>query len=494
VVSGSRENGYPCDLLIIGGEGDLALRKLYPSLFSLHCQGWLSDDSRIVCLARKSLEQSAFLALVRDWFDQGKSVEAVDEQDWASFAARLRYFSADATEAAQLAPLGKDIPADDQRSLVVYLATPPQIFAPVCRALEGAGLVRPGTRIVVEKPLGEDLESFRSINRDLCSIFHEDQVYRIDHYLGKETVQNLLALRFANSFLEPLWNNRYIDHVQITVAESLGVSGRWDFYDKAGATRDMLQNHLLQLLCLAAMEPPAHLAPEDVRNEKVKVLSSLRPIDDQGAAENTVIGQYAAGTIDGQSVPAYSAEDGAAGTSTTETFVALKAEIDNWRWAGVPFYLRTGKRLQHRCSEIVIEFKQVPHSLFGQQLSVGAANRLVIRLQPDEIIRLELMNKVAGLDVAVPLQPVSLDLTFPEADGSATQPDAYERLLLDVIRANPTLFVRADEVEQAWTWVDQIHAAWARIGKRPEPYNSGTWGPTSSIALVARDGRSWYEG
>ncbi len=482
-----------CDILIIGGEGDLALRKLYPALYSLWIGGCLSEDTRIAALARRELDQATFLELVRQWFDKNKDERPVDETAWAEFTDRLHYIATDATSGEGLAKLRQEYLADTERGLVVYLATPPQIFAPVCRALEAAGLVRPSTRIVVEKPLGQDRQSFLEINNELCSIFSEDQVYRIDHYLGKETVQNLLALRFANSFLEPLWNNKYIDNVQITVAESIGASGRWDFYDEAGAMRDMLQNHLLQLLCLAAMEPPAHLTATDVRNEKLKVLSCLRPMDDHMARENTVIGQYKEGAVDGQPVMAYLEEEEAKPASNTETFVALRAEIDNWRWAGVPFYLRTGKRLQERRSEIVIEFKQVPHSIFGAQLSSATPNRLVIRLQPDEIIRLELMNKVAGLDAAVPLRQVALDLSFAEENEGTPAPGAYERLLLDVIRENPTLFVRADEVEQAWIWVDQIQEAWQRIDKRPEAYTAGTWGTTQSIALVARDGRSWYE-
>lgn len=480
-----------CDLLIVGGEGDLALRKLYPALYALWQGDALCDQVRIVALARKSPGRDEFLALVKQWFDDYNPTGPAAPEDWARYIEHLHYFSADATSAEALTGLQEHF-GNPERGLVVYLATPPHIFAPVCRALDGAGLVRPSTRIVVEKPLGSDLESFRDINRELTSIFTEEQVFRIDHYLGKETVQNLLALRFANSVIEPLWNNRYVDNVQITVAENIGVSGRWSFYDEAGAMRDMLQNHLLQLLSLAAMEPPAHLSAEDVRNEKVKVLSCLRPMTDESVRNNTVVGQYTAGNVGGEAAIGYLEEEGAEKNSTTETFVAVKAEIDNWRWAGVPFYLRTGKRLQHRLAEIVVEFKQVPHSIFGPLLQSDSGNRMVIRLQPDEIISLELMNKQAGLEMALPLQQVSLDLTFPEQNERAA-PDAYQRLLLDVIRQNPTLFVRADEVEAAWHWVDGIRAAWDRLGMRPKNYSAGSWGPSESIALVARDNRSWYE-
>lgn len=482
-----------CDLLIVGGEGDLALRKLYPALYSLWINDCLPADINVLAIARRPLSQDEFLELVRSWFDHSRSAAQFDVDDWAAFTARIEYCPQDATSSEGLARLRQDQLSDPERDLVVYLATPPQIFAPICGALEAAGLVRDNTRIVVEKPLGEDRASFLAINNQLTSIFGEDQVYRIDHYLGKETVQNLLALRFANTFLEPLWNNKYIDNVQITVSEAIGVSGRWDFYDEAGAMRDMVQNHLLQLLCLAAMEPPAHLNPTAVRNEKLKVLTCLRPMDEHMVRENTVIGQYAAGAVNGEPVPGYCAEEGAKAGSDTETFVALKTYVDNWRWAGVPFYLRTGKRLSHQYSEIVVEFKQISHSIFGTRLPAGTPNRLIIRLQPDETISLELMNKVAGLDANTPLRKVTLDLSFPDDEVLGMKPDAYQRLLFDVISDNPTLFVRADEVEEAWTWVDCIQSVWRATGKQPESYTAGSWGPSRAIALVARDGRNWHE-
>jgi glucose-6-phosphate 1-dehydrogenase len=482
-----------CDLLIVGGEGDLALRKLYPALYSLWVSNCLPCDIRIFGMARRQVPQDEFIARVREWFDSRRKARAYEEGAWEAFTSRLTYCSSDATCADALRAFREQHLADEERHLVVYLATPPTIFGPICTALDDAGLVRPHTRIVVEKPLGEDRASYLEINRQLTAIFAEDQVYRIDHYLGKEPVQNLLALRFANLFLEPLWNNKYIDNVQITVAESLGVSGRWDFYDNAGAMRDMLQNHLLQLLCLVAMEPPAELQPVAVRNEKLKVLSCLRPMDEEAVRRDVVLGQYMAGAIDGQPVTGYCEEEGALRGSNTETFVALKAYIDNWRWAGVPFYLRTGKRLKSRFSEIVVEFKPVPHSIFSTGRTMEPPNRLVIRLQPEETIRLELMNKVAGLDVETPLAQVSLDLSYHEESQPGPAPDAYQRLLLDVIRENPTLFVRSDEVEEAWKWVDLIQGVWERDGKQPETYTAGSWGPTSAIALVARDGRRWRD-
>lgn len=483
----------PCDLLIVGGDGDLALRKLYPALYSLWAGGCLPSEMRVISMARHEMGQEKFIQRVRTAFDKRSKAKPFEQDAWDGFVSQLLHYQADATSAEELARVRKTHLNDSSRDLVVYLATPPAIFGPVCEALKSAGLVRPNTRIVVEKPLGEDRQSYLEINDQLTRIFDERQVYRIDHYLGKETVQNLLALRFANTFLEPLWNNKYVDNVQITVSETLGVSGRWGFYDGAGAMRDMVQNHLLQLLCLVAMEPPAHLEPTAVRNEKLKVLSCLRPMDSKMVQEDVVVGQYTAGAIDGEPVPGYLDEEEAEAGSQTETFVALKAHLDNWRWAGVPFYLQTGKRLKNRYSEIVVEFKQVPHSIFASHGQPGTPNRLIIRLQPEEIISLELMNKVAGLDVKTPLRKVALDLSFPEANDAGPAPDAYQRLLLDVIRENPTLFVRSDEVEEAWKWVDGIQDVWKESGKYPENYTAGSRGPSSAIALIARDGRRWHE-
>jgi glucose-6-phosphate 1-dehydrogenase len=481
-----------CDFLIIGGDGDLALRKLYPALFSLCVAGNLSDCLRVLALARRDISQDEFLKLVYSWIGESKFAVHISDETWNTFSSRIVYCKQDATSSEGLARVGAEHLNDPERDLVVYLATPPQIFAPICEALDAAGLVRPKTRIVVEKPLGEDRESFLKINSQLTNIFSEDQVYRIDHYLGKETVQNLLALRFANTFLEPLWNNHYIDNVQITVSETIGVSGRWNFYNEAGAMRDMVQNHLLQLLCLTAMEPPAQLEATAVRNEKLKVLTSLRRMDEAMVRDNTVIGQYSAGATAGEAVRGYCEEDGSGAHSDTETFVALKTYLDNWRWAGVPFYLRTGKRLQHRYSEIVVEFKQVSHSIFGPQLPTGTPNRLIIRLQPDETISLELINKVAGLNPKAPLRKVTLDLNFPEDSSLGPASDAYQRLLFDVMRNNQTLFMRADEVEEAWKWVDCIQSVWESSGKQPEPYTAGSAGPSQAIALVARDNRKWH--
>jgi glucose-6-phosphate 1-dehydrogenase len=360
----------------------------------------------------------------------------------------------------------------------------------ICANLKAVGLAHERSRIVVEKPIGRDLVSCRAINDQLQEAFSENRIFRIDHYLGKEAVQNLIALRFANTFFEPLWNHVAIEQVQITIAESVGVEGRWSYYDEYGALRDMVQNHMLQLLCLVAMEPPASLDPDSVRNEKVKVLRSLRPIVGADVERRTVRGQYARGVGDGQTAPGYVDEAGGS-ASRTETFVAIQANIDNWRWAGVPFYLRTGKRLPGRQSEIVIQFREVPHSIFaGEQLK---ANRLTIRLQPEEEISLLLMNKTPSLE-GMELRPLGLNLSLDDAfDQRKRRRIAYERLLFEALGNNSTLFVRRDESDAAWTWIDGIADGWRRSGSVPTPYAAGTWGPAGAFALTERNGHSWFE-
>jgi glucose-6-phosphate 1-dehydrogenase len=371
-----------------------------------------------------------------------------------------------------------------------YLAVSPDLFGVISAGIGKAGLVTPTTRVIIEKPIGRDLESARALNDEVGAVFDESQIYRIDHYLGKETVQNLMALRFGNALFEPLWNATHIDHVQITVAETLGVEGRGSYYDTAGALRDMIQNHILQLLCLVAMEAPPHMDADSVRDEKLKVLRSLKPIDDGNAESLTVRGQYKAGASNGSAVPGYLSEV-ENHHSHTPTFVALKAEIANWRWAGVPFYLRTGKRLAARVSEIVVAFRSIPHSIFDQNVGALQPNRLVLRLQPDEGVKLWLMIKDPGPG-GMRLRYVPLDMSFAQAF-MVRSPDAYERLLLDVIRGNQTLFMRRDEVEAAWAWVDPIAEAWEKSKQAPKSYTAGTWGPTASVALIERDGRTWHE-
>ena len=377
----------------------------------------------------------------------------------------------------------------EDRPRLFYLATSPDLFGPICEGAGAAGIVTPQARVVLEKPIGRDLASAIKINDQVGRVFNELQVYRIDHYLGKELVQNLLALRFANSLFESVWDRAHIDHVQITVAETVGVEERAAYYDKSGALRDMVQNHLLQLLCLVAMEPPTSMAADSVRDEKLKVLRSLRAMSDGEAMQRTVRGQYRAGAGGGMAVPGYAEELGA--PSRTETFVALKAEVENWRWAGTPFYLRTGKRLPTRVSEIVIQFHKVPHSIFPTGAGMIEPNRLIIRLQPDDGIQLELMSKDPGPG-GMRLRNAPLDIRFADAF-KVRYPDAYERLLMDVVRGNPTLFMRRDEVEAAWRWVEPIIEAWASSEEPPKPYLAGSWGPTAAIALIERDGRTWFE-
>jgi glucose-6-phosphate 1-dehydrogenase len=474
--------------VIFGGTGDLALRMLFPSLYFLEVEGLLPQDLRIIGTARSELDDKAFVEQVRAAV-QARAGGDFSEETWAQFAPRLRYAAVDVQSAAAFSRLCEVL---GERRGIFYLSTSPALFGAVCQNLKAAGLVRDDSRVVVEKPIGRDLKSCQAINDTLASIFTEDRIFRVDHYLGKEAVQNLLALRFANTLFEPLWNKASIDHVQITVAETVGVEGRWSYYDDYGALRDMVQNHLLQLLCLVAMEPPASLDPDSVRNEKIKVLQSLRPITGRDVERNTARGQYGAGVADGRSVPGYAEEAGGT-ASTTETFVSLLAHIDNWRWAGTPFYLRTGKRLPVRSSEIVIQFREVPHSIFGGVDLM--ANRLTIRLQPEEEISLALMNKTPSLEHnGMTLRPLSLDLSLSRAfKDERPRRIAYERLLLEVLHDNQTLFVRRDEQETAWRWVDAIRQGWDQQVARPSPYPAGTWGPSGAFALIERHGHSWCE-
>ncbi|MBX3481820.1 MAG: glucose-6-phosphate dehydrogenase [Caulobacter sp.] len=460
-------------LVLLGGAGDLSMRMLLPSLLHLEMDRLLPEGLRVIAVGRAPGDADSYRADVRDHL-KGRDDLA---EAWERLARRLDYVSADAAQAAGAEALKARI--GEAGLLVLYYALSPDLFAPVTRALSAAGLIGERTRLVLEKPIGRDLESSRAINVVLAEAADETQVFRIDHYLGKETVQNLIALRFANALFEPLWNNLAIDHVQITVAETQEVGDRWRYYDAYGAIRDMLQNHMLQLLCLVAMEPPSDLDSDAVRNEKVKVLRSLRRFTPEAARDDSVRGQYVAGVVDGQPAQSYEAEVGK--PSGTETFVALTAWIDNWRWKGVPFYLRTGKRLASRRTEIVIQFKDVPHSIFGP---VGdrdlVANRLVIELQPDEDISLTIMNKRPGLNGEhMRLQPLPLSLSLAKALGEegGRRRIAYERLLLDVMRGDPTLFVRRDEVEEAWRFVDGVAQAWADAGVKPLPYAAGTNGP-----------------
>lgn len=478
-------------VLIIGGEGDLAFRKLYPALYNLDCEELLAEATKVICFGRGKFSEPDFLKEVRRWIEASEYTESIDNSVLQRFLKRLVRFCGDATVPDSYRELSSQIQGDD---CVIYLSTPPSIFSPICLALEQGGFVNEKTRIVIEKPLGESRQSFEDIDKHVKSVFAEEQIYRIDHYLGKETVQNLLALRFANVLFEPLWNRNYIDHVQITVAESIGVGGRWKFYDEAGALRDMVQNHLLQLLCLVSMEPPAKNNPDFVRDEKLKVLRCLKPIETHGVNDSTVWGQYSSGQIDRDSVPGYLEEkDTANKRSNTESFIAIKAEIENTRWQGVPFYLRTGKRMPLRYSEIVIQFNPVVHQFFDAGSGRLSDNQLVIRLQPNEGIELHLVNKLPGLTEQTRLHSAALDLSFDKAFENHRSPSAYERLLLDVIRADQTLFMRSDELCAAWDWVDSMLTGWRASGKSVSTYPAGSWGPSEAVDLLARDRRRWFD-
>ena len=477
-----------CDMLVFGGSGDLALHKLLPALYHLHRDGRLAADMRIIAVARSPLQRSQYQALAERHCRAQVARADFTSDSWQGFAERLDYLAMDAAQSAEYGRLARLLGNPAGRLRIFYLATAPALFAAIAEHLATAGLADARSRIVLEKPIGHSLASAQAINATIGRVFSEAQVFRIDHYLGKETVQNLMALRFANALFEPVWRSGHIEHVQISVNETLGVENRGAYYDRAGAMRDMLQNHLLQLLCLVAMEAPMRFDAESVRNEKVRILQALRPISGLDVQDRTVRGQYVAGQIAGQDVPAYYFEKQVDNDSDTETFVALRAEIDNWRWAGVPFYLRTGKRMARKCSQIVIQFKPVPQRLFDND----QANCLVIRLQPEERISLQLMGKSPGKGMR--LTAMELDLNLAQVFPQKRRWDAYERLLLDVIEGDSTLFMRRDEVEAAWAWVDPILDGWQQYYQSARPYPAGRNGPEQADSLLERSGHQWFEG
>ncbi|MFL6734470.1 MAG: glucose-6-phosphate dehydrogenase [Sphingomicrobium sp.] len=478
-------------LLLFGATGDLARRMLLPSLYGLDRDGLLPANLKIVGTARTELSNDDYRARAREALKEHLPDGFFKADSAERFLKRVSYVALDATQPGGFPKLAEAV-GDTSGGLAIFLSTAPSLFRPTIDGLARAGLATDNVRMALEKPLGSDLQSSCEINDAVASAFPEERTFRIDHYLGKETVQNLLALRFANSMFEPLWNSAHIDHVQITIAETVGVEGRGDYYDKAGALRDMAQNHMLQLLALVAMEPPASFDATSVRSEKVKVLRSLRPITAEDAAEHSVRGQYVAGTMGEAPVPGYA--DELERGSDTETFVALKAHVDNWRWKGVPFYLRTGKRMPRRTTEIYIQFKEVPHNVFSARGATTKANKLVIGLQPEETIRLLVMAKMPGLDrEGIRLREVPLDLGLANAFADRRRRIAYERLLLDLIEGDPTLFVRRDEVEAQWEWIDAIRAAWTEIGMTPQPYAAGTSGPQAAISLSEGDGVTWHD-
>ena len=478
----------PFDFIIFGGTGDLAERKLLPALYYRQRGGQFSEPTRIIGASRSKLSDDDFRAFAEKAITEHVKAEDLDHDEVRTFLERLSYVSVDAMSGEGFSELKEELGASEAIR-AFYLAVAPSLFGEISHKLKAHGLITANSRIVVEKPIGRDLSSAKALNDQIGTDFGEHQVFRIDHYLGKETVQNLMALRFGNMLYEPLWNSAHIDHVQITVAETVGLEDRVTYYDKAGALRDMVQNHILQLLCLVAMEAPSSMEANAVRDEKLKVLRSLKRINGADAPKSTVRGQYRAGASSGGAVKGYLEELGK--ESNTETFVAIKAEIANWRWAGVPFYLRTGKRLAERVSEIVIEFKSIPHSIFGEQAGRIKANQLVIRLQPDEGVKQWIMIKDPGPG-GMRLRQIALDVSFA-ATFQERNPDAYERLIMDVIRGNQTLFMRRDEVEAAWAWIDPILNAWTENRQEVQSYTAGTWGPSASIALIERDGRTWHE-
>ena len=476
------------DLIIFGATGDLSARKLFPALFQLDAAGLLPDDLRIIAVARQEQTTEAFHHELLAKMGSAKR-QSISDTAWQQFARRLAYLSADFSTPCAFSGLQAEL--SESRTSLFYLATPPSLFATICEQLSADGCLAGSCRIVLEKPIGESLDTSREVNETLAQFFDEQDIYRIDHYLGKETVQNLLVLRFANRFINSQWDQSCIDHIQITVAEKVGIEGRWAYYDGVGQLRDMVQNHLMQLLCLVAMEPPNSLEAESIRDEKVKIVKALRPIDASSVKDHVVRGQYSQGVIDGESVPGYFDEEGCeAQGSDTETFVAIKAHVDNWRWSGVPFYLRTGKRMPDKVTEIIIQYKALPHHIFGEGES-AEPNRLIIRLQPNEGIEMTMVSKRQSLRDKLSLQTHTLNFDFRE-DGEIDRiPDAYERLFLDAINGDPSLFVGREEIEESWRWCDQLISACEQCGVKVNAYQAGSWGPSKSELLMDRDGRSW---
>ncbi|UNE54673.1 glucose-6-phosphate dehydrogenase [Bartonella machadoae] len=478
----------PFDCIVFGGNGDLASRKLIPALYHCQCVGQLSDPTRIIGVSRSSLSREEYQNFVRASLEKHVQPKDLNQIEVDRFLARLTYVSVDITSNQGWKDLTLVLSKDSVDIRAFYLAVGSPLFGDIAMRLGQNDLVTQQTRIIIEKPIGHDAKTAAELNDIFARAFDEEQIFRIDHYLGKETVQNLMALRFVNTLYEPLWNSNYIDHVQITVAESLGLEGRAEYYESTGALRDMVQNHMLQLLCLVAMEIPFTNRANAVRDEKLKVLHSLMPLDVHNVGKYTVRGQYRSGLLNGVSVRSY-CEDLGKTVSESETFVALKVRINNWRWADTPFYLRTGKRMSTRMSEIVIVFKPIPHNIFESSSDEIFSNRLVIRLQPDEGVKQWLMIKDPGPG-GMRFRHIPLDMCFASAF-SQRNPDAYERLLMDVIRGDQTLFMRRDEVEAAWRWIDPILEGWQAIKQPIHGYKAGSWGPSASTFLMERDGRIW---
>ena len=476
------------DLVFFGGTGDLTWRKLMPALFQAFRHGKLPPGGRILAVARDDQSDQRYRDWLKERFREVDGAKRPTEEEFEQFAQLVHYRRMDLSQPEHYAGLKTWLEERNADTVVLYLATSPHLFTQICEQLGAAGLNHDRIRVVLEKPLGHDLASAQAINQVVRKVFAEKQAFRIDHYLGKPSVQNLMALRFGNALFEPLWRHESIANIQITLAERLGVGTRGGFYDGTGALRDMIQNHALQLLTMIAMEPPSSNDADAIRDEKLKVLRSLKPFTAESVTRDVVRGQYRAGNVEGAAVPGYLEEVKVPAGSQCETFVALRTEVDNWRWAGVPFYLRTGKRLAERDAQIVVNFRDVPHKIFP---GTYHPNRLVIKLQPEDGLELQLMAH-KGTGQGEQLTPVSLDLDFDKAFAT-NRVGAYERLLLDAIAGRLNLFVRSDEQEQAWRWVEPILAAWAADTSGPRPYAAGSWGPAAASALVARDGFSWVE-
>lgn len=482
------------DFILFGATGDLALRKLLPALYRRFTDTGFESKTRVIGVARSPLSREAYRHLVEESLQTFLREGEWQQEHWQTFSQCLHFVSIDAHTIEGYENLAQLIASDttsNERPRVIYLSTASSLYGDICGHLNDTQLVNVRTRLVLEKPLGRDLESAQAINAAVAAHFTEKQTYRIDHYLGKETVQNLLVLRFANPLFESLWNHHYIDHIQITIAESLGVEGRISFYEETGALRDIVQNHLLQLLCIVAMEPPPNIDPDRIRDEKLKVLRSLRPIYPGSLGKHVVRGQYRAGKINNEPVCGYLDEEGMPPASNTETFVALKVMIDNMRWAGIPFYLRTGKRLPERLCQIVVQFKEISHSIFQTSTQPVLSNKLVIDLQPDESITLRLCGKRFGPGMEIRTMDLNLN---PGARSNRKPVDAYERLIVDVVHGDQTLFLRQDELEQAWEWVKPILTEWEKSTAPPEEYSAGSWGPSAATLLLAKDGKLWHEG
>ncbi|MFY0677577.1 MAG: glucose-6-phosphate dehydrogenase [Neptuniibacter sp.] len=480
-----------CNIVFFGAMGDLTQRKLFPALYQLDQARLLPEDSRIFGLARDTTHEEAIAqseANLRKFLPDNEFTE----DELKAFLNKIQFLSFDffAEEGYQTLSSLLDQHPDNVR--LFYYSTPASIYGAISAGLDASGCLSPTSRVVLEKPIGHSLESSLEVNSEVAKYFDESQIYRIDHYLGKETVQNLIAMRFANNLFGSQWNQNFISHVEITVAEKVGIEGRWGYFDKYGQLRDMLQNHLLQILCLVAMDPPSDLSADAIRNEKVKVLKALRPITSEILDTHIVHGQYSAGEIDGNPVPGYLEEEGANTESSTESFVAIKAEIQNWRWAGVPFYMRTGKRMPEKLTQITVHFRQQPHYIFDPQQRSIAENTLTMKLQPDEGISLQILSKDQGLQSGMKLRKAPLQLSFSDAFSMDRVPDAYERLLLEAVNGNQNLFVRSDEIEHAWKWCDQIISL-LDTSSSPLPYPAGSWGPEKSYEMIAADKRHWHE-